>query len=252
MQMLAEEILPPLSGKPDRRIAGLAPISNFSFNSHMNGFLLDEALLQVKLPQSNPYLSELVKDRAEELLKNLEDSKSTAGQVEGLLRSSLHTGEADMENIARKLGLSRHTLFRKLRAEGVTFAKILDELRYKMALQYLGKQKMAVNETAYLLGFSDPAAFSRAFKLTRLQALDRIQSAYVCLGFCIVILAHPAVGDAVTDHRLLTFSGIANAGPCNHLHTATACDLRLRFDSARHCGLQRPGHENRTRRFVRN
>jgi hypothetical protein len=30
MQMLAEEILPPLSGKPDRGIAGLTPISNFS------------------------------------------------------------------------------------------------------------------------------------------------------------------------------------------------------------------------------
>jgi AraC-like DNA-binding protein len=134
------------------------------FSSHMNGFLIDEGLLHLKLPQSNPYLSDILKDRAEQLLKNLEDSKSTAGQVESLLRSSLHTGEADMENIARKLGVSRHTLFRKLRAEGVTFEKILDELRYKMALQYLVKEKMSVNETTYLLGFSDPATFSRVFK----------------------------------------------------------------------------------------
>jgi AraC-like DNA-binding protein len=104
-------------------------------------------LLHLKLPQSNPYLSDILKDRAEQLLKNLEDSKSTAGQVESLLRSSLHTGEAEMENIARKLGVSRHTLFRKLRAEGVTFEKILDELRYKMALQYLVKEKTSVNET---------------------------------------------------------------------------------------------------------
>jgi AraC-like DNA-binding protein len=41
---------------------------------------------------------------------------------------------------------------------------VLDELRYKMALHYLNEQRVSVNETAYLVGFSDPAAFSRAFK----------------------------------------------------------------------------------------
>jgi AraC-like DNA-binding protein len=69
-----------------------------------------------------------------------------------------------MKTIAKKLGVSRQTLFRKLRSEGVTFEKVLDELRYKLALHYLSEKKMSVNQTAYLVGFSDPAAFSRAFK----------------------------------------------------------------------------------------
>ena len=52
----------------------------------------------------------------------------------------------------------------KLKAEGVTFETVLDELRCRMALHYLDGQKVSVNETAYLVGFSDPSAFSRAFK----------------------------------------------------------------------------------------
>jgi AraC-like DNA-binding protein len=51
-----------------------------------------------------------------------------------------------------------------LKAEGATFEKVLDELRHKMALHYLSGNKVSVSETAYLVGFSEPAAFSRAFK----------------------------------------------------------------------------------------
>ncbi len=134
------------------------------FGSHMNAFLIDEAFLNMKLPRTNPYLSEIMSARADELLKSLETSKTTRGRVENLLIPILHTGEASMDMVAGKLGLSRQTLFRKLKAEGVTFEKVLDELRHKLALHYLSGKKVSVNETAYLLGFSEPAAFSRAFK----------------------------------------------------------------------------------------
>jgi AraC-like DNA-binding protein len=46
----------------------------------------------------------------------------------------------------------------------VSYEKLLDELRHKMALHYLDGRKVSVNETAYLVGFSDPSAFSRAFR----------------------------------------------------------------------------------------
>lgn len=59
---------------------------------------------------------------------------------------------------------SRHTLHRALRDEGVTFEQVLDELRNKLALHYLQIKRVSVNETAYLVGFSDQASFSRAFK----------------------------------------------------------------------------------------
>ena len=134
------------------------------FGSDMNALLLDQEFLSIKVPKPNPYLSQIFTAHAEELLKDLERSRSTRGRVEGLLIPTLHTGDASMETIAGKLGLSRQTLFRKLKAEGVTFEKVLDELRHKLALEYLNGKNVPVNQTAYLLGFSEPAAFSRAFK----------------------------------------------------------------------------------------
>jgi AraC-like DNA-binding protein len=134
------------------------------FSSSMNALLFGAEMLAMRLPQPSQYVSSLVTERAEALLAKLEESKSTRGRVEAMLIPILHTGEASVETVARALGVSRQTLFRKLRAEGVTFEQVLDELRHQRALEYLNGKNVSVNETAYLLGFSDAAAFSRAFK----------------------------------------------------------------------------------------
>lgn len=117
--------------------------------------------IAARLPR---YVFGVLSERADALLAELEATKSTRARVERLLMARLHTGDASMDEIAAELALSRQTLFRRLKAEGVTFEKVLDELRCRMALDYLSARKVSVNETAYLVGFSDPAAFSRAFK----------------------------------------------------------------------------------------
>jgi AraC-like DNA-binding protein len=134
------------------------------FGSDKNALLIDESLLSLKMSQSDRYVFGILSERADALLKRLESSKTIKGQVESLLIPILHTGDISMELIAKKLGLSRQTLYRKLKAEGVSYKKLLDELRHNMALHYLSGKKVSVNEAAYLVGFSDPSAFSRAFK----------------------------------------------------------------------------------------
>jgi AraC-like DNA-binding protein len=69
-----------------------------------------------------------------------------------------------MDAVADSMKISRQTLYRALKYEGVTFEQVLDQLRHRLALEYLRGKKTTVNETAYLVGFSDPASFSRAFK----------------------------------------------------------------------------------------
>jgi AraC-like DNA-binding protein len=134
------------------------------FESDKNAMLVDEAWLNRRIAIQPRYVFGVLSERAEALLKSLERSKTSRGRVEGLLMPILHTGDASIEAIAGKLGVSRQTLFRKLKAEGVTYEKVLDELRHKLALHYLAGKKVSVNETAYLVGFSEPSAFTRAFK----------------------------------------------------------------------------------------
>jgi AraC-like DNA-binding protein len=134
------------------------------FGSDKNALLTDDWWMTGKPPFSSRPALRILSEHAEALLESLESGKTTRGRVESLLMSILHTGNATMDTIAGKLGLSRQTLFRRLKAEGVTFEQVLDELRHRLALHYLSGKKVSVNETAYLVGFSEPAAFSRAFK----------------------------------------------------------------------------------------
>ena len=80
---------------------------------------------------------EIVKARAETL-------RSTRSRVEALLGSLLHGADGvSIDAVAGKLGMGRHTLFRKLRADGVTFRQVLDTLRHKLATTYPTARKSA-------------------------------------------------------------------------------------------------------------
>ncbi len=134
------------------------------FGAARNALRTDTSLRDHLIRPKPAYAFGALSARAEQLLKDLESSKSTRGRVERLLMPILHTGEIGMDAIADSLGVSRKTLYRDLKDEGVTFEHVLDELRHRLALHYLEGKRVSVNETAYLVGFSDPSAFSRAFK----------------------------------------------------------------------------------------
>ena len=134
------------------------------FRSHRNALLADDSWMAQKPPSTSRPILDVLSTHSEALLENLKSSKSTRGRVESLLMASLGNGGATMGGIAGQLGLSRQSLFRKLRAEGVTFEEVLDGLRHKLALRYLNGEDLSVKETAFRLGFSEPASFSRAFK----------------------------------------------------------------------------------------
>jgi AraC-like DNA-binding protein len=136
-----------------------APVT---FGAAWNALKIEPSWLNLAIHRPNRYAFGMFNGHADALLASLEESKTTRGRVEALLIRLLHTGELAMDAVATALGLSRQTLYRRLKAEGVSFDQVLDDLRRRMAETYL--EKLSVNETAYLVGFSETSAFSRAFK----------------------------------------------------------------------------------------
>ncbi len=134
------------------------------FGATRNALLAHKSWLTLTTGPKNRYAFGVLMGHADTLLADLQSSETTAGQVERILLPVLHKGDIGMEKIAADIGVSRPTLYRKLKEEGLTFEQLLDGLRHRMAVQYMEGGKASVNEVAYLVGFSEPSSFTRAFK----------------------------------------------------------------------------------------
>jgi AraC-like DNA-binding protein len=87
---------------------------------------------------------------------------SFAETIEGLLALGF-AGES-AQAIATRLETTPRTLARRLSVQGTSYQEIRDKVRRRMAESYLRLSCRSVTDIALSLGFSDPTAFSRAFR----------------------------------------------------------------------------------------
>lgn len=85
-------------------------------------------------------------------------------QVRPIIARQLASGRVKVDSVAAQLNMSRHTLYRKLKEEDLTFLELLEDVRREQAVCYLRERHRPLVEVAELLGFSELSAFSRAFK----------------------------------------------------------------------------------------
>lgn len=135
-----------------------------TFSARRNALQISPFWLTHTFDDSSRYVFGIFTDRADALLAEMEVDDSVRARVESLLMPVLHRGDLSIEKVAGDLGMSRATLYRRLKDEGITFAALVDELRKRMASDYLAARKVSVNETAYLVGFSEASSFVRAFR----------------------------------------------------------------------------------------
>jgi AraC-like DNA-binding protein len=127
---------------------------------------------------ADPYLNSLLVRYCEKaLLNRRKHSGAWRLKVENAIVPLLPHGQAKMEEIAKRLGVSRRTLARLLASEGCTFVGIVDALRLDLAKSYLRDQNLRTSEVAWLLGFAEVSAFSHACKRWTGKTPTQLQSA---------------------------------------------------------------------------
>ena len=137
------------------------------FSQAQTGIVFKKSVLDLPVKHGNPYLLSVLTSYAEKLLRKLKVSSSSdiKTKVKRFIRKNLaENSHLDVECAAKALHMSRHTLYRKLKKEEVSFQSLVEEVRQKEAKRYLRENKVSISELAFLLGFSELSAFSRAFK----------------------------------------------------------------------------------------
>jgi AraC-like DNA-binding protein len=133
------------------------------FEAPANSLTLPIEAVDKNLPGSNPQLAELNDQVMIEYLAQL-DQDHVIQKVKAVIIDQLPSGKVTDKTVARKLYMSPRKLQRQLRSEDTTYATLLNEVRQDLARRYLREQDISLTEIAFLLGFSESSAFSRAFK----------------------------------------------------------------------------------------
>jgi AraC-like DNA-binding protein len=140
------------------------PGGAFRFEAPVNGFVVPSDYLSLPVQTADPNLHALISKHAEAMLAELPRAQSLTERVRSVLADRLANGAPTLGEIARQFGMSERTLARHLEEEGTNFKALLEDLRRRLALRYVGSSELPFSEVACLLGFSQAAAFHRAFR----------------------------------------------------------------------------------------
>jgi AraC-like DNA-binding protein len=134
-----------------------------SFASRTNQIMFRSAWLDQAANLGNKTTYPAVVALCDDLLDDLKSRIGMAGKIRALLLRSI-TNPPTLAAIAKLLEVSDRSLRRQLREQGISFRSLLDELRMQIALKYLRTTKLANEDIALALGFSDATNFRRAFR----------------------------------------------------------------------------------------
>ena len=138
--------------------------SQLEFSASDDELVLDRADLDRHVLGADPTLSRIVEAHAAAALARLPERSELRARVRAHIHELLRDGAPSVDAVCERLKLPRRTLQRHLAAAGTSFAEELDGSRHELSLRYLADPRISLQETAFLLGFSDVSAFHRAFQ----------------------------------------------------------------------------------------
>jgi len=133
------------------------------FSQKANTIEIRNEDLVIPLAHPNPHLHMILKKQAEHELENTGADQSVANQVQRVIVRQMASRNLSFGLVAKILGMSQTTLYRKLKAEATLYNTLLADIRKEFADTYI-RDGMSVSEIAYLLGYSSASSFVTAFK----------------------------------------------------------------------------------------
>ena len=132
--------------------------------SSWNGWTLRKDAWRLPLRRSDPVMRGWLESKAARLIASQSTATSAADEVRKVLISRLSGGDMRLGAIAHRLATTPRTLQRRLAREGTSYDDLRDSVRKDAADELLDDTMLSLAEIAYLLGYSEPAAFHRACK----------------------------------------------------------------------------------------
>jgi AraC-like DNA-binding protein len=109
-------------------------------------------------------LFQVLDDHAAMLLAGLPPASPLLAELREAITAELRDGEATLARVGKRLGMSGRTLQRRLDEQRLEFRAVVDEVSGELAKAWLCDRALGIGEVAFLLGFADQSAFTRAFK----------------------------------------------------------------------------------------
>lgn len=154
-------------------IAPLLGAASLRYDAQATRIGLTPQVLEHPMPRADAMLSAYFKAQvsarlsAHELSGAAQDHDEAQAplieEVSQLIVELLPRRQATLSTISPRLAMSERTLQRRLSEHGLTFGALVDQVRHILALSYL-REGHAIGQLSYMLGFSEPRAFHRAFK----------------------------------------------------------------------------------------
>ncbi len=109
-----------------------------------------------------PALARVLEAQLDDLLARVDTQRATADRAREAIASLLREGRPGGDEVARRLGLGRRTLERRLVDEGTSLRTLVAAARFALAVEWLGDVEIA--QISARLGYSGVRAFDRAFR----------------------------------------------------------------------------------------
>jgi AraC-like DNA-binding protein len=134
------------------------------FSAEGNALVFRSEDLALPLAKADAQLGAFLRDVANQALARHAGTESPLDRIREIIAEELQRGVPTLEVVAKRMATSERTLRRRLEENGTSFRGLLDESRAELARSYVRDPRMSLAEVAFMLGFSEPSAFNRAFK----------------------------------------------------------------------------------------